>query len=203
MAGFPERVKEARRRQRRKGCALLAGLGILFLAFAVYLLSQFSFIQRNYIYPYPHRNLVEYYADLYGVDSSLAAGVILTESKFKHDVLSHRGAVGLMQLMPDTAHWIAGQLEEDGYAMEALYEPDLNIRYGIWYLSSLEEEFQGNDVLALAAYNAGRGNVEEWMGLYGWSYDFADIEAIPYLETRAYVGRVLAARDKYRKLYYR
>ncbi|MBQ1889509.1 MAG: lytic transglycosylase domain-containing protein, partial [Selenomonas sp.] len=84
---------------------------------------------------------------------------------------------------------------------EGLHEPDRNIRYGTWYLATLQKEFHGNDVLALAAYNAGRGNVQEWMKENDWSYDFADIEAIPFKETREYVRQVLADQKKYRELY--
>lgn len=114
---------------------------------------------------------------------------------------SHRGAIGLMQLMPDTAEWIAGQLEDPSYSIEAIHEPERNIRYGIWYLSTLQREFDGNDVLALAAYNAGRGNVQSWIREYGWPADFHDIDAIPYQETREYVRKVLLTEHKYRSLY--
>ena len=114
---------------------------------------------------------------------------------------SHRGAIGLMQLMPDTAEWIAGQLEDPSYSIEAIHEPERNIRYGIWYLSTLQREFDGNDVLALAAYNAGRGNVQSWIREYGWPADFHDIDAIPYKETREYVRKVLLTEHKYRSLY--
>ena len=103
------------------------------------------------------------YAAIYNVDSNLTAAVIKSESKFKHTATSHRGAVGLMQLMPETAEWIAEQLNDKSYSVEGLHEPDRNIRYGTWYLAELEREFQGNDILALAAYNAGRGNVKAWM----------------------------------------
>ena len=106
-----------------------------------------------------------------------------------------------MQLMPDTAGWIAQRLGERDYTDTELHDPDRNLRYGIWYLADPEEEFQGNDVLALAAYNAGRGNVRGWMEEYGWKDDFSDVQAIPYKETRAYVKQVLSLQGKYRKLY--
>ena len=201
MATFSERVGKSRQSQRLHGCALLIGLLVLFAAFSVYFISQNSTVQRSYIYPYKYRGLVEHYSHLYGVDSNLAASVILAESKFDDEVHSHRGAIGLMQLMPDTAEWIAGELEDENFTVQALHDPELNIRYGIWYLASLEEEFHYNDALALAAYNAGRGNVQEWMNLYGWDKDFDNINEIPYLETRAYVAKVLAAKRKYRELY--
>ena len=103
--------------------------------------------------------------------------------------------------MPDTAEWIAGQIGDKSYNVESLHEPDRNIRYGTWYLAELQREFKGNDVLALAAYNAGRGNVKAWMDENNWSYSFHDIDAIPYKETRDYVRQVIGDRKKYRELY--
>ena len=107
-----------------------------------------------------------------------------------------------MQLMPDTGEWIAGQVDNDyHFSISKLQNPETNIRYGIWYLASLQKEFDGNDVLALAAYNAGRGNVQEWMDEYGWTRSFSSVKDIPYAETREYVARVLKYQKKYQTLY--
>jgi len=201
MSSLPEKVEKAREARRRTGCAFLLGLLVFISCFTIYFLSQNSQVQRSYLYPFPYRETVERYAGRYKVDCYLVAAVIKVESKFQHDVHSHRGAVGLMQLMPDTAGWIAQRLGERDYTDTELHDPDRNLRYGIWYLADLEEEFQGNDVLALAAYNAGRGNVRGWMEEYGWKDDFSDVQAIPYKETRAYVKQVLSLQGKYRKLY--
>ena len=196
-----ENIQKNRRARQRMGCALLAGLLFLFLCFFCYFLLQINSVQRSWIYPFPHQEIVFEFAHEYHVDPYLAAAVIKMESSFRPEVHSHRGAVGLMQLMPDTAEWIAEQIEDEDFSIERLHEPESNIRYGIWYLSSLEREFDGNDILVLAAYNAGRGNVSDWMEEYQWDEDFHDIGAIPYAETRAYVHRVLRYRDKYRSLY--
>lgn len=185
---------------RRKYLYLLLSFAAVLLI-GVYLLWSSASFQRQYVYPFPYRETVEDYADRYHVDPYLAAAVIRTESKFQDSVHSHRGAIGLMQLMPDTAQWIAGQLDDASYSVEAIHEPERNIRYGIWYLRSLQREFDGNDVLALAAYNAGRGNVQDWIRENGWPADFHDIDAIPYQETREYVRKVLTAEKKYRELY--
>ena len=155
---FLERVAQARRTAHRKYLYAIAS-AVIFLAFAIYLTFASEAFQRHYLYPFPYRDTVETYSDRYRVDPYLAIAVIKTESKFQDDVHSHRGAIGLMQLMPDTAEWIAGQLEDPAYSVEAIHEPERNIRYGIWYLSSLQREFGGNDVLALAAYNAGPSRV--------------------------------------------
>lgn len=191
---------QARKAAHRKYIYAIAS-AIAFLAFAIYLTFASESFQRHYLYPFPYRDTVETYSDRYRVDPYLAVAVIKTESKFQDDVHSHRGAIGLMQLMPDTAEWIATQLEDPAYSVEAIHEPERNIRYGIWYLSTLQREFDGNDVLALAAYNAGRGNVQSWIREYGWPADFHDIDAIPYKETREYVRKVLLTEHKYRSLY--
>ena len=200
MSEFRERVARARRAGRRRSYAMILALFVALLI-GFFIVMQLPSMQRAWVYPYPHRELVETYARAYQVDSSLAAAVIKTESKFQSEVHSHRGAVGLMQLMPDTAKWIAQQIDDASYSIDALHDPEHNIRYGIWYLHSLQQEFHGNDCLALAAYNAGRGNVREWMKEYHWDYDFADISAIPYVETRKYVKRVLESKKQYEVLY--
>jgi soluble lytic murein transglycosylase len=106
-----------------------------------------------------------------------------------------------MQIMPQTAEWIAEQVKFIGFTPEDLLDPETNIRFGTWYLASLREEFDDNEVLMLAAYNAGRGNVKSWMKAYNWTMDFNDIEQIPYKETREYVAKVLKSKQQYRKLY--
>ena len=194
--------KEDRRMGRRQGVSFVLGFLLFVACFGVYFASQTDYVQKNWLYPYPYRETVEQYARTYGVDSSLAAGVIHAESRFNSNAQSHRGAVGLMQLMPDTAEWIAGQVDNDNHcSIDQIQEPETNIRYGIWYLASLQKEFDGNDILALAAYNAGRGNVQDWMIQYGWTSEFSSVDAIPYAETREYVARVLKYQKKYQALY--
>ncbi len=196
-----KRVKSIQRTRQRMGCALLAGIMFLFLCFLTYFILGLGSVQRNWVYPFDNRDIVEDYSDKYNVDPYLVAAVIKVESGFRTDVHSHRGAVGLMQIMPNTARWISRQIDDKYFSIEKLHEPKTNIRYGVWYLSSLEREFEGNAILVLAAYNAGRGNVSDWMEEYKWDYDFDDIDSIPYAETRAYVDKVLRYRDKYRSLY--
>ncbi|MBE6092058.1 lytic transglycosylase domain-containing protein [Selenomonas ruminantium] len=201
MQGFRDRVQQNRRIQRRMATCFCVALFILLVSLSAFFVLQFEPVQRKYFYVYPYHDTVMKYAEIYHVDSNLTAAVIKSESKFKHTALSHRGAVGLMQLMPDTAEWIAGQIGDKSYSLENLHEPDRNIRYGTWYLAELQREFKGNDVLALAAYNAGRGNVKNWMKEKDWSYSFHDIDAIPFKETREYVRQVIGDRKKYRELY--
>lgn len=127
--------------------------------------------------------------------------VMKTESKFSPQARSAKGALGLMQMMPDTGAWVADQLDISDYKTSRLLDADLNIRFGVWYLASLNREFKGNEVLMLAAYNAGRGNVKEWAQQYRWTEEFHQIEQIPFQETREYVRKVLRDREQYRSLY--
>ena len=178
-------------------------LKIFFVVATVILLflSNSPTTQKNFLYPFPYREKVEEHSSRYQVDKFLAVSVMKVESNFTEGAISKSGAVGLMQIMPDTANWIAFCLEENPPSLNELHDTDKNIRYGIWYLAELEDEFFGNDVLALAAYNAGRGNVHHWMEEGGWGKNFSDVDKIPYLETRQYVKKVLRCREKYVELY--
>lgn len=176
-------------------------LMILVLASLSYFIWQNEDFQRKYLYPYDYQDTINFYADRYEVDRNLVASVILAESKFRQDATSVHGARGLMQIMPETASWIATQIEDDSFSGDKLYNVNMNIKYGTWYLSELQTEFEGNEVLALAAYNAGRGNVYEWMEKYHWDINFKDYTKIPFPETREYVKRVLENKKHYNKLY--
>lgn len=186
---------------RRKRHALIVAFFILICVLGIYFLTQIEPVQKKYIYPYPYQELVKIYSEANGIDSALVASVIMNESKFKENARSHRGAIGLMQIMPDTAKWIAGEIGDKGFSIDNLHDPETNIRYGVWYLAELEREFGGNEILSLAAYNAGRGTVWEWIDEYGWPMTFHTLSDIPYPETQKYVENVLKNRVKYEQLY--
>lgn len=186
---------------KRRILGFAVGMCILLSAMISYAVLQQDDIQRKYIYPFYYRGVIEKYSSQYQVDEYLIIAMVKTESKFQPEAVSGYGAMGLMQLMPETAIWISSQLDDTGFYLDQLKEPQCNLRYGIWYLRSLQEEFNGNEMLMLAAYNAGRGNVRSWMEQYGWDYSFSEPEAIPYRETQEYVKSVLDNRNKYQKLY--
>ena len=123
-----------------------------------------------------------------GISPELLQAVILTESKYNPDAVSRTGALGVMQIMPETANWIA---QESGLPADHLKSTDENMALGSWYLYYLIDKYDGNLVLALAAYNAGRGNVDEWIRQNHWTPGFSDIDRIPYAETREFVRSVL------------
>lgn len=166
-----------------------------------YMIWQNDDFQRHYFYPDDYQNTINFYANRYKVDRDLVAGVILAESKFQPEARSAYDARGLMQLMPETASWIARQIEDDDFTVEKLYNPKVNIKYGTWYLAELQSEFGHNEILVLAAYNAGRGNVHEWIDKYHWTDDFQNYNEIPFPETREYVKRVLKNKQEYKRLY--
>lgn len=137
-------------------------------------------------YPLKYESIIQGHARNYRLEPALIAAVIYRESKFDPRAGSKAGAIGLMQLTPATAKGIALRTGGTSFELSDLYEPELNVRYGSWYLRHLLDTYDGNVRKALAAYNGGRGNVER---------------GVIYPETREYVNRVLATRDAYRRAY--
>jgi peptidoglycan lytic transglycosylase len=153
--------------------------------------------------PLRHDDIIRQQANDKNLDPSLIAGVIYVESRFR-DQTSHAGAKGLMQIMPGTADYIAHKSGGTAFVQGDLAEPQINIAYGSWYMRYLLEHYHGNTVLALAAYNAGEGKVDEWWqsaAERGERFRVAD--HIPFPETRDYVAKVLEARRAYRHEYAR
>ena len=142
-------------------------------------------------YPLRYETIVRAHARNYDLPPALLAAVIYTESKFDADARSDAGAVGLMQLLPDTARGIATRTGGDGFVESDLLDPEINVRYGSWYLRHLLDRY--HDVpTALAAYHAGQGNVDDWL---------RDGGGIRFPETRHYVEKVLDARQVYADVY--
>jgi soluble lytic murein transglycosylase len=134
------------------------------------------------------------------LDPALVAAVIYAETKFDART-SSAGAVGLMQLMPDTANFLAKRSGATTFSTADLSTPAVNIAYGSYYLRYLLNEYHGNTVLALAAYNGGETNVDNWVKSARADRQRFRIGDIPFPETRAYVQRVLTARGQYRTTY--
>jgi soluble lytic murein transglycosylase len=142
-------------------------------------------------YPLEYEHIVRGHAENYDLDAALLAAVIYRESKFDSDARSSSGAIGLMQLLPDTAKGIAVHTGGSRFQVSDLYDPEINVRYGAFYLRRLLRKY-GDEKLALAAYNAGQANVDEWLASGG---------GIRFPETRQYVDEVLEARDVYARAY--
>ena len=138
------------------------------------------------------------------LDPALVSAIILCESSFNPQAESRLGARGLMQMMEDTAEWIAHKLDEDGpgYSFDLLYDPETNIRFGTWYLGYLSRRFGGDATKIVCAYHAGQGNVDAWLSKPEYSSDGVTLDTIPMQNTATYASRVLRARDVYRKYYF-
>ncbi|MGE5372350.1 MAG: lytic transglycosylase domain-containing protein [Solirubrobacterales bacterium] len=152
-------------------------------------------------YPMPHREIVMKYAGEYDVDPYLVFALIRVESKFESEATSPVGARGLMQLMPETARWAAKQMAIPKFSDQMLTDPEINIRIGCWLLADLNREFQGRTPLVIAAYNAGRGNVREWLVNGIWDGRLETVRQIPFQETQNHVQRVINDYKLYLTIY--
>lgn len=166
-----------------------------------YFSSWHDVVLREIVYPLQYDYMVQRYSYENDINPAFVAAVILAESKFNRNASSHRGAIGLMQIMPETGEWIAGQIKMTDYSPDKLENVSTNIKMGTWYLAYLLKEYDGNKILALAAYNAGHGNVDSWIKKYGWKKDFSKIDEIPFSETREYVKVVMQSESQYKRLY--
>ena len=174
---------------------------LVVLSLAGWRLWRSDAVQMRFVYMWPYQNEIVTYARRNKIEPFLVAAVIKNESEFRPGAVSPVGAVGMMQIMPETGEWIAGQMGLADYSVDSLYNPGINIRMGCWYLSELKFEFRDNLLLLMMAYNAGRGNTHGWMNANGWDYTFGEIRKIPYPESRNYVASVLHDRDEYYRLY--
>ena len=199
MAG---RRKNKRKIAVKKYSVLLMTVIVFLLGFGGWRVWSSDFVQMRFVYMWPYQQEILEYSDKNKIDPFLIAAIIKNESGFDQKAVSDAGAVGLMQIMPETGRWIAEQMGIDCYTDDALYLSRTNIRMGCWYVGELEHEFKENLTLIMIAYNAGRGQTKQWMQENNWDYNFNRIEEIPFPDTRVYVNKVLQDRDKY-YLYYK
>ena len=178
-------------------CAILAIL--LFIGYFSLTHGYEYFMKKAY--PLDYTQTVATEATANHLDPALVYSVIKAESNFDADAMSHAGAIGLMQLTPDTFEWLQTKLKsESKYTAEDLKTPEINIRYGCKFLSLLFERYSQKRT-ALSAYNAGIGTVNIWLKDPSVSQDGATLDRIPYTETKKYVEAVLENYDKYSTLY--
>jgi soluble lytic murein transglycosylase len=196
-------ARDRRRQIVRRRAFLLGAVAVIALVVAIVMAPWADKAVQEFSLPLRHEDVIRQQARDKHLDPTLIAGVIYVESHFI-DQTSHAGAKGLMQLMPSTADYIARKSGGTKFVQGDLATPQINISYGSWYLRYLLERYHGNEALALAAYNAGEGKVDEWWAdasRKGQTFDVA--RHIPFPETRAYVQKVLAARRDYRREYSR
>ena len=191
----------SRARALRRRLAFVAASAVAALAVAALVAPWADKAVQEVKLPLRHDDIIRQQATSKGLDPALIAGVIYAESHFR-DQTSNAGAMGLMQLMPDTADYIAAKSGGTAFVQGDLASPQVNIAYGSWYLRYLLEHYDGREVLALAAYNAGEGKVDEWVAVASARGErFRAADHIPFAETRGYVEKVLDARRRYRRTY--
>lgn len=171
---------------------------IIILAFGVFKIQN---VVLEKIYPKKYAEYVYRYSEENKIDPLLTFAIIKAESNFNKNVVSSSGAIGLMQLMESTATETAENLGEALSVKEALFHPETNIKIGTSYFAHLKERYHGNELLALTAYNAGIGNVDEWIQKGTIKEDGSDIENIPYKETNNYVRKIVRDYKIYQDLY--
>lgn len=180
----------------RYGKWIVGGMVLILLVALLY-----SSLYQRLAYPLHYQEEIWQAASQYDVDPYLVAAVIQTESRYKKTARSSKGALGLMQLMPETAKWALRKMGYSEAAWQFIHEPALNIEVGTWYLGWLLDYYDENMVAAIAAYNAGQGAVDRWLADGLWDAREETVGRIPYSETRQYVRKVFYYYDKYRTIY--
>jgi soluble lytic murein transglycosylase len=207
-AGARSRSASARRRRRatrrqwlRRALVLLGVVVLAAVAVSLVIAPHVDKAVQEIALPLRHEDIIRQQAAEKGLDPTLIAGVIYTESRFR-DQTSKAGAKGLMQILPTTAGDIARKSGGTAFVQGDLADPQINIAYGSFYLRYLLRRYGGNEILAIAAYNAGEGKVDQWIfAARRRGEDFDHTRHIPFRETRDYVQRVLDARARYREQY--
>ena len=186
-----------KKKQRKKGRNLIVILVIVILL-ALFCAEPIKQQITKSVYKKEYSEYVTKYAEQYGVEENLIYALIKAESNFNPDAVSHQNAKGLMQLMQSTAEDLAKKSKID-LNNENILEPEVNIQLGTQYIASLLNKYDCVEV-ALAAYNAGSGNVDKWISAGKIKADGSDIENIPYKETNTYVRKIMRDYEVYKQL---
>ena len=187
-------ARAGRRSSRRRTLAVVLGIAGLLIAAGIAVRPMVDDAIKEFTLPLRHEDVIRQQARDKNLDPALIAAVIYRESKFR-DQTSPAGAKGLMQILPETAHFIARKSGGTEFVEGDLADPQINISYGSWYLRYLLDRYDGNRVAAVAAYNAGHARVDEWGG------KDLTIDDIRFVETADYTRDVLDKRDEYADKY--
>lgn len=184
----------------KKETIVRIGIILIILGFIILILKPQNFILKK-IYKLEYSEYVYKYANENNIDPYLVFSIIKAESNFERNIESSSGAIGLMQLMESTAKEMANEIGEEVVIKEALYNAEMNIKIGTNYYAYLVKRYDGNKELALAAYNAGMGNVDRWIKEGTIKEDGSDLENIPFKETNNYVRKIIRNYKIYQDLY--
>lgn len=163
---------------------------LITLITAIFIIATIGITALTTKYPLAYRNIIVKNSQEYKVDPFLIASIINVESRYDKLALSSKDAKGLMQISPQTGQWASEILEMENYKEGNLFQPEINIEMGTWYVNRLFKEFDGELELVLAAYNAGSGNVNKWLVDEEYSEDGLSLKKIPFKETEDYLVRV-------------
>lgn len=196
------RVRAARRRRQRRRTLLAIFASALIVLIA---LGAWALFGRDRIdfsrYPMTYAPEIRAAAAEFSLDPAYVASVVLAESSFDAEAVSSAGAIGLMQIMPATGEWIAGKLEDEPFDVQRLYQPEVNLRYGCWYLRFLLDRYDGDMYTASTAYHQGQGRVDQWLEDPQYSQDGRTLTAISSAVTDTYVNRIMESYANYQELY--
>lgn len=196
------RVRAARRRRQRRRTllAIFASALIVLIALGAWALFGRDGVDLSR-YPMTYAPEIRAAAAEFSLDPAYVASVVLAESSFDAEAVSSAGAIGLMQIMPATGEWIAGKLEDEPFDVQRLYQPEVNLRYGCWYLRFLLDRYDGDMYTASTAYHQGQGRVDQWLEDPQYSQDGRTLTAISSAVTDTYVNRIMESYANYQELY--
>ncbi|WP_242987580.1 lytic transglycosylase domain-containing protein [Anaerobacterium chartisolvens] len=189
----------------KKSCYIsfksIAFIAVVLVAVA-FIINNSSVVLKQF-YPIKYKEQVYRYSEKSNVDPHLIFAIIKAESGFDPDAVSRKGARGLMQITIETGCWAADKLKMSEFNEDDLYDPDINIQIGCWYVAWLMKQFNNDTDLVIAAYNGGNGNVSKWLKNKEFSKSGQTLEKIPFKETDRFLKKVKNNYSNYKKLYER
>ena len=195
-----EKIKRLKERNLKRRKVFIVTIIIAILILGTIIFKPQNYVLRK-IYKLEYSEYVYKYSEQNNLDPYLVFSIIKNESKFNRNIESQSGAIGLMQLMEETAIEMANEIGQEVVTKEALYNPDTNIKIGTKYFAYLLKHYKENTGLAIAAYNAGMGNVDSWIKNGIIKEDGSDLENIPYKETNNHVRKILRDYEIYKNIW--
>lgn len=187
------------RKTKYKKSRYILSFTIIFLIIALIVNDSKPFLRIAY--PQKFSEYVFEYADRSGIDPYLVFAIIKAESSFNPDAISPKNARGLMQISKITGEWGADSLGIKQFTVESLFDPDVNVSIGCWYIGRLMKEYKNDMELVITAYNCGSGNVNEWLKDKNYSISGSKLDRIPFEETDRFLKRVKNYHTIYKRLY--
>ena len=195
-----KRKRRKTNKNKKKIILVLAFVVCSFIIFQIFNQNENENQYKMAVYPMKYKESVEKYCEQYHVDKYLVYAMIKQESNFNSEAISKADAIGLMQITENTFYWLKAQLKETDTTFQDLFEPDTNIRYGVFFISRLQERFDNQDTV-IAAYNAGMNITSKWLEDSNYSNDGSTLQNIPYGETARHVEIVGKNYNNYVDLY--